>query len=157
MKTLNQSSEKRSQRQKATIKGATPPVAGQVEWSETEKPWGDPCARTLALMTQMDGLLHTLHSRKITINAIRTLVKLYLSSADEKSTLGLTKLAAQMNVTTACITGMADNVEDLGFAERTINPEDRRRYSIRLTPLGIGFVEWMATTLVQEPTLGHSH
>lgn len=148
MKEKKTGSAKQQRHRKSPVKRATPTITAAMEWNETKKSWGKPCARTLSMMTQMDRLLQTLRSRKISLTTMRAVVKIYLSAAYEEKVLSLTRLASEMKVTTACITSVADNIEGLGFAERTINPDDRRCTCIRLTPMGIGFAEWVTTTLV---------
>lgn len=59
-----------------------------------------------------------------------------LGLMDARAELGLTELAEQLGITTSSTTALVDRLVADGYAERVAHRSDRRRVSVRLTPMG---------------------
>ena len=62
------------------------------------------------------------------------LILIFLNEVDGNP--GMTKLAMMCRVSTAAMTGQIDQLTEQGFLYRDRNPDDRRKYIIRLTEKG---------------------
>lgn len=62
------------------------------------------------------------------------LILIYLNEVDGNP--GMTRLASMCRVSTAALTGQIDSLTRHGFLERQQDPDDRRRYIIKLTETG---------------------
>ncbi len=95
-------------------------------------------------MAQMNFVFHTLRTKKISMSALHAVICLYLNRERQ---ISLSVLAANLGVSTAAVTSVADGMEKLGFARRRVNNLDRRLTWIGLTPRGIAFAEWFQSTV----------
>ncbi len=100
----------------------------------------DPCQ----YLERMDSVLQTLREKKISLSILQAVTSLYLQRGDRVT---LSKLAANLKLTTAAVTNVADGLEGLGFADRSLNRMDRRRTYIALTPRGLAFAEWFSAMM----------
>ena len=96
------------------------------------------------VMAQMNFVFHTLRTKKISMSALHAVICLYLNRERQ---ISLSTLAANLGVSTAAVTSVADGMEKLGFARRRVNNLDRRLTWIGLTPRGIAFAEWFQSTV----------
>lgn len=103
------------------------------------------------LLSKMDFIFQTLRSRKISMSSLHAVTNLYVN---RKNNLSLSELAANLGITTAAVTSVADSMEKLGLAKRTVNSTDRRLTHINLTHRGIAFAEWLHDTIGHEPHPG---
>ncbi len=97
-----------------------------------------------AIMMRINLVLSTLRSRRMSLSTLQAVVSLNLARGEN---LNLKDLAERLGVTTAAVTSVADSIEKLGFARRTSSSGDRRHISLKLTPKGIAFAEWLAEML----------
>lgn len=104
-------------------------------------------------LTQIHSLLQTLRIKKISMSCLHAVTSLYLNR-DKRISLG--DLAANLGITTAAITNVADTLERHGFAKRTINSRDRRHTHINITLRGIAFAEWISETLGRQHDATHA-
>ena len=95
-------------------------------------------------LERMDAVLQTLREKKISLSILQAVTSLYLHRSDR---ITLSKLAANLKLTTAAVTNVADGLEGLGFAHRSLNRMDRRRTYIALTPRGLAFAEWFSAMM----------
>lgn len=89
----------------------------------------------------LNETFNKLRNHKMSITSCHAIIKLYMAFSAKKELMNLSALAAQLGVTTAAITSVADSMENLGFAKRVAAPEDRRSTMIRLTTRGLRFAE----------------
>ncbi len=89
-------------------------------------------------------ILTTLRSRQISLSTLQAVVSLYLARSEN---LNLKNHSERLGMTTAAVTNVADRIEKLGFACRGSCPFDRRHISIKLTPKGVAFAEWLTLIL----------
>jgi DNA-binding MarR family transcriptional regulator len=101
-----------------------------------------PCPAIPAL----NEVLNKLRNHKMSITSCHAIIKLYMAFSTKKELMNLSALAAQLGVTTAAITSVADSMENLGFAKRVAAPEDRRSTMIRLTTRGLRFAESLGSS-----------
>lgn len=97
-----------------------------------------------SLLSKMDFIFQTLRSRRISMSSLHAVTNLYVN---RKNNLSLSELAANLGITTAAVTSVADSMEKLGLAKRTVNTTDRRLTHINLTHRGIAFAEWLHDTI----------
>lgn len=97
-----------------------------------------------SLLSKMDFIFQTLRSRKISMSSLHAVTNLYVN---RRNNLSLSELAANLGITTAAVTSVADSMEKLGLAKRTVNSTDRRLTHINLTHRGIAFAEWLHDTI----------
>lgn len=112
--------------------------------STHEKAADDESAMDGGVMGQMNFVFHTLRTKKISMSALHAVICLYLNRERQ---ISLSALAANLGVSTAAVTSVADGMERLGFARRRVNNLDRRLTWIGLTPRGIAFAEWFQNTV----------
>lgn len=96
---------------------------------------------TSSPMEMIDCIFNTLRSTKISVNAFHAIIKLHMEIVNKRGNLTLSGLASKLGITTAAITGIADSMENLGFARRVVDPSDRRVVLLELTSRGNIFVE----------------
>lgn len=96
------------------------------------------------LFEALEQLLVELHERGISLKGLQLLVHLRTSGNDLKR---LNVLASSIGLTGAGLTGVADLLEDRGFATRVLHREDRRAIRLTLTPKGAQFVDWVGECL----------
>lgn len=92
----------------------------------------------------LDRLLGDLDRRGITLRGLHLLIHLRNAGNDLKR---LSELAAVVGLTSAGLTGIADQLEDKGLAVRVLRRQDRRSIYLALTPAGSTFVESIAESL----------
>ncbi len=139
---------------KLSLKGAAPNSAAPnskessilpaLEVEQPQKEFGEANSRTLNLMREMDFILSTLRSRKISLSALHAVISLSMNC---NQSVSLSQLASNLGLTTAAITSVADSIEKLGFARRTVSPRDRRLTWISLTPRGVTFADWLESRI----------
>jgi MarR family transcriptional repressor of emrRAB len=69
-----------------------------------------------------------------------------LSFAVEKQ-VSMSYLAKSLGVTTAGITGIADDLEKRSFAKRQSSSTDRRLIHLTITPAGLAFLELLKSSI----------
>lgn len=89
----------------------------------------------------LDKLLGELERRGITLKGLQLLIYLRAAGSDLKR---LSVLASAIGLTSAGLTGVADQLEDKGLAARVVQRQDRRSIYLTLTPKGAQFVDWIA-------------
>lgn len=89
----------------------------------------------------IDCIFNTLRSTKISVNAFHAVIKLHMETVNKNGKLTLSGLAGKLGITTAATTGIADSMENLGFARRVVDPSDRRVVLLELTSRGSIFAE----------------
>ncbi len=92
----------------------------------------------------LDQLLGCLDRRGITLRALHILIHLRNVGKDLKR---LSELAGVVGLSSAGITGIADQLEEKGLAVRVVKRQDRRSIYLALTPEGARFVNWIAESL----------
>lgn len=98
------------------------------------------------LMIQaLDAIFSNMRIHRISMSSCHAIVKLHMALTVQKELINLSSLAAQLGLTTAAITRVADSMEKLGFAKRLVDPGDRRAVMISLTPRGMRFAESFGT------------
>lgn len=92
----------------------------------------------------LDKLLGELDQRGITLKGLHLLLYLRAAGSDLKR---LSVLASAIGLTSAGLTGVADQLEDKGLAARVVQRQDRRSIYLTLTPKGGQFLDWIAECL----------
>lgn len=85
-----------------------------------------------------------LNQRGITLKGLHLLIYLRAAGSDLKR---LSVLASAIGLTGAGLTGLADQLEDKGLADRVFQRQDRRSICLTLTPKGAKFVDWIGECL----------
>jgi DNA-binding MarR family transcriptional regulator len=119
-------------------------ILSTLETEQPQKQAREAGSKTLDLMREMDLIMSTLRSRKISLSALHAVINLSMNC---NQSISLSQLASNLGLTTAAITSVADCIEKLGFARRAISPRDRRLTWISLTPRGITFVDWLESRI----------
>ena len=97
-----------------------------------------------SLFQNLDFIFQTLRSKKISMSSLHAISNLYVN---RHNNLNLSDLAGNLGVTTAGVTSVADSIERLGMARRTVNTTDRRNIHINLTNRGLAFAKWLHETI----------
>lgn len=97
-----------------------------------------------ASLQALDKLLGELDRRGVTLKGLHLLIYLRAAGSDRKR---LSLLASAIGVTSAGLTGVADQLEDRGLAARVFQRQDRRSICLTLTPKGAKFVDWIGECL----------
>lgn len=105
---------------------------------------GDQHEEACQYLERMGVVLQTLREKKISLSILQAVTSLYLHREDR---ITLSTLAAMLKLTTAAVTNVADGLEGLDFAHRSLNRMDRRRTYIALTPRGLAFAEWFSAMM----------
>ncbi|MBU2510596.1 MarR family transcriptional regulator [bacterium] len=77
-------------------------------------------------------LKKSLLSQNIKITAVQSGILFLLKRRSHT----MTELSKELSIDNSAITGLVDRLEKSGFAERKINPDDRRTFLISITPQG---------------------
>jgi MarR family 2-MHQ and catechol resistance regulon transcriptional repressor len=86
-----------------------------------------------ASASSIAGILSRADQYRLSASALHTLCALRASGADS---LIMTSVARKLDLSTAAVTHIADNLERLGFIERAPSESDRRVIWINLTDRG---------------------
>ncbi len=79
-----------------------------------------------------DGAIEALAARRLEISAADLRCLNVIQNAAGGLTAG--ELAREVGVTTGAVTGTLDRLESAGYAERRVDPADRRRIRLTITP-----------------------
>jgi DNA-binding MarR family transcriptional regulator len=82
--------------------------------------------------TNQDGAIDELAARRLEISALDLRCLNVIQNGGGKLTAG--ELAQGVGVTTGAATGAIDRLEAAGYAERRVDPADRRRIRLTVTP-----------------------
>ncbi len=80
---------------------------------------------------------------EINVRGLHLLVHLHLSGSGKR----LKSLASAIGLTSAGMTGVADQLELKGLVVREVPPNDRRSIYLSLTPKGHQFALWIGESL----------
>jgi DNA-binding MarR family transcriptional regulator len=80
-----------------------------------------------------DGAIEDLAARRLEISPADLRCINVIQNADHDPTAG--ELAREVGVTTGAVTGTLDRLEAAGYVERCVDPRDRRRIRLGVTPL----------------------
>ena len=97
-----------------------------------------------ASLEALDQILGELDRRGITLKGLHLMIYLRAAGRDLKR---LSVLASDIGLTSAGLTGVADQLEDKGLAARVVQRQDRRSIYLTLTPKGNEFTDWIAECL----------
>jgi hypothetical protein len=97
------------------------------------------------IVEALDSVFSNMRIHKVPMSSCHAILKLYMAFTNNRELINLSSLAAQLGMTTAAVTNVADSMEKLGFAKRLLKQGDRRVVMISLTPRGISFAESFGT------------
>ena len=92
---------------------------------------------------ELDQFLREVDEMELGFRGLHLLVHLHLSATGKR----LKDLASAIGVSSASITGIADQLEAKGLVVREIFPNDRRSIYLTLTPQGTRFAAWIGNSL----------
>jgi DNA-binding MarR family transcriptional regulator len=91
----------------------------------------------------LDGILRDLWKMEINLRGLHLLIHLHLLGRGER----LKSLASAIGLTSAGMTGVADQLELKGLVVREVLPNDRRSIYLSLTKEGTQFALWIGDSL----------
>lgn len=92
---------------------------------------------------ELDNFLRDLEEMEINLRGLHLLVHLHLLSGGKR----LKALASAIGLTSAGMTGVADQLELKGLVVREVQPNDRRSIYLSLTEEGHQFALWIGDSL----------
>jgi DNA-binding MarR family transcriptional regulator len=103
-------------------------------------PWPSVSCKNVDKVERLSYLLKFLRSRGISFLLIQSMLVVNDCFGQE---VYLSDIANAVETTTANVTGVADELQELGLAKRVPSKIDRRKITVVLTPYGQSFIDWV--------------